>query len=167
MAEHTGISKSTVQRWFDRFGVQPHRQRHFKLSNDPFFIEKVRDIVGLYLNPPDHAVAGAATAIPPTYASWINQVERWFGLITQQANDTCATSSGCTRLPCDTGYITRLLDQSGRALVRAYHPTGDPPRLVLQRQGTDPQNQRLRRTIQCTSQPVHLGRYRRVNPCQN
>ena len=56
MAEHTGISKSTVQRWFDLFGIQPHRQRHFKLSNDPFFVEKVRDIVGLYLNPPDHAV---------------------------------------------------------------------------------------------------------------
>ena len=56
MAEHTGISRSTVQRWFELFGVQPHRQRHFKLSNDPFFIEKVRDIVGLYLNPPDHAI---------------------------------------------------------------------------------------------------------------
>ena len=56
MAEHTGVSKSTVQRWFTLFGIQPHRQRHFKLSNDPFFIEKVRDIVGLYLNPPDHAV---------------------------------------------------------------------------------------------------------------
>ena len=35
MAEHTGVSKSTVQRWFDLFGVQPHRQRHFKISNDP------------------------------------------------------------------------------------------------------------------------------------
>jgi transposase len=56
LAEETGVSKSTVQRWFELFGVQPHRQRHFKLSNDPFFIEKVRDIVGLYLNPPDHAV---------------------------------------------------------------------------------------------------------------
>ena len=56
MAEHSGVSKSTVQRWFDLFGVQPHRQRTFKLSTDPFFIEKVRDIVGLYLNPPDHAV---------------------------------------------------------------------------------------------------------------
>ena len=56
MAEHTGVSKSTVQRWFTLFGVQPHRQRHFKLSSDPFFIEKVRDIVGLYLNPPDHAM---------------------------------------------------------------------------------------------------------------
>ena len=56
MADYTGVSKSTVQRWFDLFGVQPHRQRHVKLSNDPFFVEKVRDIVGLYLNPPDHAV---------------------------------------------------------------------------------------------------------------
>lgn len=56
MAEQTGISKSTVQRWFDLFGVQPHRQKTFKLSNDPFFVEKVRDIVGLYLNPPDCAV---------------------------------------------------------------------------------------------------------------
>jgi len=56
MADQTAISKSTVQRWFNAFGVQPHRQRTFKLSNDPFFVEKVRDIVGLYLNPPDHAV---------------------------------------------------------------------------------------------------------------
>ena len=45
MAEHSGVSKSTVQRWFALFGVQPHRQRTFKLSTDPFFIEKVRDIV--------------------------------------------------------------------------------------------------------------------------
>ena len=56
MAAKTGISKSTVQRYFSLFGVQPHRTRHFKLSTDPFFVEKVRDIVGLYLNPPDHAL---------------------------------------------------------------------------------------------------------------
>ncbi len=56
MAGHSGVSKSTVQRWFKLFGVQPHRQGSFKLSTDPFFVEKVRDIVGLYLNPPDHAV---------------------------------------------------------------------------------------------------------------
>lgn len=56
VAKKTGISKSTVQRYFALFGVQPHRTRHFKLSTDPFFVEKVRDIVGLYLNPPDHAL---------------------------------------------------------------------------------------------------------------
>lgn len=56
MAEHTKLSKSTVHRIWKAFSLQPHRQRHFKLSNDPFFVEKVRDIVGLYLNPPDKAV---------------------------------------------------------------------------------------------------------------
>ena len=56
IARRMGLSKSTVQRAWRAFGVQPHRQKHFKLSNDPFFVEKVRDIVGLYLNPPDKAV---------------------------------------------------------------------------------------------------------------
>jgi putative transposase len=56
MAQVTGISWSTVGRIWRAFGLQPHRQRHFKLSTDPFFVEKVRDIVGLYLNPPDAAL---------------------------------------------------------------------------------------------------------------
>lgn len=55
-AAKTGISKSTVGRYFALFGVQPHRSRSFKLSTDEFFVEKVRDIVGLYLNPPDKAL---------------------------------------------------------------------------------------------------------------
>ena len=56
LARAEGIAKSTVQRWFALFGVKPHLAKTFKLSTDPFFIEKVRDIVGLYLNPPDHAM---------------------------------------------------------------------------------------------------------------
>jgi len=55
-AATTGISKTTVHRWLQTFSVQPHRQKHFKLSTDPFFVEKVRDIVGLYLNQPDKAM---------------------------------------------------------------------------------------------------------------
>ncbi len=55
-AQVSGISRSTVHRLFQAFALQPHRSRSFKLSTDPFFIEKVRDIVGLYLNPPDHAL---------------------------------------------------------------------------------------------------------------
>jgi putative transposase len=55
-AASTGISKSTVGRYFALFGLQPHRSKNFKLSTDPFFVEKVRDIVGLYLNPPDKAL---------------------------------------------------------------------------------------------------------------
>jgi len=56
LAAETGVSKSSVQRYLALFGVQPHRSKSFKLSTDPFFIEKVRDIVGLYLNPPDKAL---------------------------------------------------------------------------------------------------------------
>jgi putative transposase len=56
IARQTRLSKSTVHRIWQAFGLEPHRQRHFKLSNDPFFVEEVRDIVGLYLNPPENAV---------------------------------------------------------------------------------------------------------------
>jgi len=56
MAAEAGVSKSTVQRVWKAVRLQPHRHDYFKLSTDPFFVEKVRDIVGLYLNPPTHAV---------------------------------------------------------------------------------------------------------------
>jgi transposase len=56
LAEATGLSTTTVHRYLSLFGLQPHRTKSFKLSSDPFFIEKVRDIVGLYLNPPEHAL---------------------------------------------------------------------------------------------------------------
>jgi len=56
VAAETRISKSSVQRYFQLFGLQPHRTEGFKLSNDPFFIEKLRDVVGLYLSPPDNAL---------------------------------------------------------------------------------------------------------------
>jgi transposase len=56
MAEEAGVSHTTVGRIWRTFGLQPHVVKSFKISDDPLFIEKVRDIVGLYLNPPDHAV---------------------------------------------------------------------------------------------------------------
>jgi transposase len=56
MAKASGLSQSTVSRIWRAFGLQPHRTESFKLSTDPQFIEKVRDIVGLYLDPPDCAL---------------------------------------------------------------------------------------------------------------
>jgi transposase len=56
MAQACGLSRSTVNRIWHAFALQPHRTETFKLSKDPLFIEKVRDIVGLYLNPPDRAL---------------------------------------------------------------------------------------------------------------
>jgi transposase len=56
MAAATGMSQTAVSRIWRAFGLKPHRTEHFKLSPDPQFIDKVRDIVGLYLNPPEAAV---------------------------------------------------------------------------------------------------------------
>lgn len=55
-AKQAGVSHSTIGRLWRAFGLQPHRSETFKLSRDPLFIEKVRDIVGLYLAPPDRAL---------------------------------------------------------------------------------------------------------------
>lgn len=56
MAEATGLRRETIGRIWRAFGLQPHRVETFKLSADPLFVEKVRDIVGLYLSPPERAV---------------------------------------------------------------------------------------------------------------
>ena len=56
MAKESGISRTTVHRIWRAFSLQPHRSETFKLSKDPLFVEKVRDIVGLYLDPPDKAL---------------------------------------------------------------------------------------------------------------
>jgi transposase len=56
LAKATGMSQSAISRIWRAFGLKPHLSEHFKLSPDPQFIDKVRDVVGLYLNPPDAAV---------------------------------------------------------------------------------------------------------------
>lgn len=56
MAREIGHAPSTVHRIWSAFGLQPHRVETFKLSSDPLFVEKVRDIVGLYLSPPERAL---------------------------------------------------------------------------------------------------------------
>jgi transposase len=56
MAQKTGLSQTAIVRIWRAFGLQPHRVENFKFSKDPQFVEKVRDIVGLYLNPPDRAI---------------------------------------------------------------------------------------------------------------
>ncbi|CAI8048807.1 hypothetical protein GBAR_LOCUS26911 [Geodia barretti] len=85
MAQRSGLSHNTVSRIWRAFGLQPHRTETFKLSADPFFIEKVRDVVGLYLNPPDRALVlcvdeksqiQALDRTRPLFAMRPGQVER-------------------------------------------------------------------------------------------
>src|SRR5258705_410771 len=56
MEKASGLSVSSVQRIWRAFGLQPHRMETFKLSTDPDFVAKVRDVVGLYVSPPEHAI---------------------------------------------------------------------------------------------------------------
>ena len=56
MAKESGLSHMAIWRIWGAFGLQPHRSETFKLSSDPLFVDKVRDIVGLYLSPPDRAL---------------------------------------------------------------------------------------------------------------
>jgi transposase len=64
MAEAAGISVSSVQRIWRRYGLQPHRVRQFKLSTDPQFTAKLHDIVGLYIDPPAHAIGKRSVKAP-------------------------------------------------------------------------------------------------------
>ena len=66
MAQATGMSQTAVSRIWRAFGLKPHQIEAFKLSPDPQFIDKVRDIVGLYVNPPDAAVVLCVDEETPT-----------------------------------------------------------------------------------------------------
>ncbi len=56
MAAETGYSHTTIRRIWNAFGLQPHRSETFKLSTDPLFVDKVQDVVGLYMSPPNRAI---------------------------------------------------------------------------------------------------------------
>ena len=68
MAKATGLSHMTISRIWHAFGLKPHQTQTFKLSPDPLLIDKVRDIVGLYLNPPEHAVVFCVDVKPQIQA---------------------------------------------------------------------------------------------------
>ena len=74
MAKEMGLSQSTVSRIWRAFGLQPHRQETFKLSTDPLFVEKTRDIVGLYLDPPVKAMVLRILAVPITRTGFIRSL---------------------------------------------------------------------------------------------
>jgi hypothetical protein len=76
MAEKTGLSQTAMVRIWRAFGLQPHRVENVKFSKDPQFVEKVRDIVGLYLNPPDRAIPLLLFLTPGVPARQSHEYER-------------------------------------------------------------------------------------------
>lgn len=76
MARSSGVSVTSVHRIWGAFGLQPHRVETFKLSTDPMFVEKVRDIVGLYLDPPDRALDDSARPADAIVLGGLAEFER-------------------------------------------------------------------------------------------
>lgn len=101
-ARATGISKSSVRRFFHLFGMRPHRVKSFKLSTDPYFVEKVREIVGLCLNPPDHAVVFCADEKSQIQALGRTQPALPIGLGYVELSPTTTSAMGQPRFlqPC-------------------------------------------------------------------
>ena len=134
IAKETGITKSTVHRLFQLFGLQPHRTRSFKLSTDPFFVEKLRDVVGLYLNPPDKAGCFASTRRARSRPSNApSPCFRW-GSATSKASPT--TTSATARPPCSppsTCSTARSSPNANPAIaIRSSSPSCVTSRLTCQ-----------------------------------
>ena len=133
MARRTRMSPSTVHRIWAELGYKPHRTETFKFSTDPALEAKVRDVVGLYLDPPDGAVVlcvdektqiQALDRTQPQLPMRPGQVERHTHDYTRHGT-TWARTPPADQLPLhpDLG----VLDEPGRDVVRDPDPSGDPP----------------------------------------
>ena len=118
MAQDSGLSQSTVSRIWRTFGLQPHRAETFKLSTDPLFVDKVRDVVGLYLDPPERALVLCVDE-----KSQIQALDRTApilplrpGLPEKATHDSVrhGTTTLCAALEVATGRVTGLV-RDGRA----------------------------------------------------
>ena len=114
MAQATGLSHMTISRIWRAFGLKPHRTERFKLSPDPLLIDKVRDIVGLYLNPPDHAVVFCLDVKPQ-----IQALDRTAPLLPLQPGQVERRTHDYTRHGTTSLYAA-LNVQSGKVTGRTF-----------------------------------------------
>ena len=112
LAEASGLSRMTISRFWHAFGLQPHRSDKFKLSPDPQLIEKVRDIVDLYMNPPEHAVVFCVDE-----KSQIQALDRTQPLLPLRPRVVRQTAT----LPRPLHTHLWFMDQFGGALARRTH----------------------------------------------
>ena len=102
MAARVGLAFSTVRAIWRQHGLVPHRLRVFKLSTDPAFVDKLRDVVGLYVNPPEHAVRAVSRA---------KRVFR-FGLAQSQGLGQQDLGPLYCRAPCKAPFFRRYQPDS-------------------------------------------------------
>jgi hypothetical protein len=114
MAQAMGLSHMTISRIWRAFGLKPHRTETFKLSPDPWLIEKVRDIVGLYLTPPEHAVVFCVDVKPQ-----IQALDRTAPLLPLQPGQVARRTHDYTRHGTTSLYAA-LNVQSGEVTGRTF-----------------------------------------------
>ena len=114
LAKATGLSHGTIARIWRAFGLQPHRTKTFTLSPDPLLVEKVRDVVGLYLHPPDHALVLCVDE-----KSQIQALDRTQPLLPMQPGQT-ARHTHTYRRHGTTSLFAALDAQSGQVIGRTY-----------------------------------------------
>ena len=148
MAKATGLSNATISRIWRAFGLQPHRTETFKLSPDPWLVDKVRDIVGLYVDPPEHAVVFCVDEKPQ-----IQALERTAPLLPMQPGQPerrtfdyrrHGTTSLFAALDVKTGTVIGELHRRHRSVefekflkrIDAETPTGLDIHLILDNYST-------------------------------
>ena len=114
LAKATGLSHGTIARIWRAFGLQPHRTKTFTLSPDPLLVEKVRDVVGLYLHPPDHALVLCVDE-----KAQIQALDRTQPLLPMQPGQT-ARHTHTYRRHGTTSLFAALDAQSGQVIGRTY-----------------------------------------------
>jgi transposase len=181
MAKATGYAPSTIHRIWSAFGLQPHRSETFKLSSDPLFVEKIRDIVGLYLSPPERAVVLCVDE-----KSQVQALDRTQPLLPMRPGQAerrthdykrHGTTSLFAALDVKAGTIVgkcmprhrtqefrKFLDASGGTLLRAPHRARPQTRCIPIRGRPRSRHQRLYRAHQCRSQAVQMDQSRRRHP---
>jgi transposase len=171
MAKATGVSTSTVHRIWRAFSLQPHRSETFKPSTDPLFLEKVRDIVGLYLDPPDRALVlcvdeksqiQALDRTQPMLPMRPGQAERQCLQPQDQADPRLVRQTAPLAHPLHADL--RVLDQPGRAVLRAPRRAADQARRAPLHQGAGGGHRRPYRRPQCRPQALPLDQDRRRYP---
>ncbi len=165
MAAETGLSKSTVGRIWKSFGLKPHQVDTFKISNDPQFVDKVRDVVGLYLDPPEKALVLCVDE-----KSQIQALDRSApvlpmmpGMPERRTHDYVrhGITTLFAALDVATGEVYGSIHRRHRAIERVTHRPETAPRRSPLNSGPREGHSRVDRRLERQPPPVQLDEDRR------
>lgn len=123
MAKASGLSTSTVQRIWQAFGLQPHRSETFKLSTDPDFVAKVRDVVGLYMAPPERALVLCVDEKSPIQA--LDLTQPLLPMHPARSSGAATTTSGTAPPHCSPPSTSPPAGSLESALPDTVRPNSD------------------------------------------